>query len=144
MMADDDLLLRLGANVREARKAIGLSRKALADASGVSPRYLAQLEGGTGNISISLLNKVAAALGRPVDWFVRPEPATLLGCDAVARLFRDADASTQTQIHQLLNPTAAKAHRANRICLIGLRGAGKSMLSALSAGLALAMTPSII
>ena len=49
------LLLRVGLRVRAARKRMGISRRVLAATSGVSPRYLAQLEGGVGNISIGLL-----------------------------------------------------------------------------------------
>ena len=42
---------------------IGMSRKMLAKKSGVSERYLAQLESGQGNISIVLLRKVSTAIG---------------------------------------------------------------------------------
>ena len=46
---------------------IGMSRKMLAKKSGVSERYLAQLESGQGNISILLLRKVATAIGIKLD-----------------------------------------------------------------------------
>jgi len=39
-----------------------MSRKRLAEKSGVSERYLAQLEAGQGNMSIALLRKVASAI----------------------------------------------------------------------------------
>ena len=64
------LMARVGMRVREARQALSLSRRALSEASGVSQRYLALLEGGQGNISISLLEKVAAALGSSVETLV--------------------------------------------------------------------------
>ncbi len=72
-----------------------MTRRVLAEASGVSERYLAQLESGQGNISVLLLRKVARAMGVAVD-----------------RLVRDDEG----------------APRAERIALIGLRGAGKSTL----------------
>ena len=50
-----------------------MTRKALAQASGVSERYLAQLEAGAGNISVLLLRKVARAMGVPVENLVREE-----------------------------------------------------------------------
>src|SRR5258708_16511442 len=56
-------LARLGERVRTWRTEHGMSRKALAEASGVSERYLAQLEAGQGNISVLLLRKVARAPG---------------------------------------------------------------------------------
>ncbi len=45
----------------------GMTRKALAQHAKVSERYLAQLEGGDGNISIVLLRRIARAHGRAVD-----------------------------------------------------------------------------
>src|ERR687891_2679642 len=50
-------LSRLGERVRAWRAEHGMTRKALAEASGVSERYLAQLEGGQGNISVLLLRR---------------------------------------------------------------------------------------
>ena len=57
-----------GRAVRRRREGLGWSRRQLADASGVSERFLAQLEGGTGNISLARFAEVAAALGaRPAE-----------------------------------------------------------------------------
>jgi len=56
-------LSRLGDRVRAWRGGNGMTRKSLAIASGVSERYLAQLEAGQGNISVLLLRKVARAMG---------------------------------------------------------------------------------
>ena len=60
----------LGMRVRTVRKTKGMSRKTLAEVSGISERYLAQLETGSGNISISLLLKVALALETPIEALV--------------------------------------------------------------------------
>ena len=49
------LIARLAARVAEARKLRGMPRRVLSERSGVSPRYLAQLEAGAGNISVLLL-----------------------------------------------------------------------------------------
>jgi len=59
----EPLLDRLGARVRDARTARHLSLRALADESGVSLRFLGELERGRGNVSILTLQKVASALG---------------------------------------------------------------------------------
>jgi len=56
-------LSQLGVRVRRARSKAGLTRRRLSERSGVSERYLAQLESGVGNISILLIRRVAAALG---------------------------------------------------------------------------------
>jgi XRE family aerobic/anaerobic benzoate catabolism transcriptional regulator len=67
-------LSRLGDRVRAWRSANGMTRKALAAASGVSERYLAQLEAGQGNISVLLLRKLARAMGVAVETLVREAP----------------------------------------------------------------------
>ncbi len=66
---------RLGQRVRTWRTSRGTTRKQLATASGVSERYLAQLEAGEGNISVLLLRKLARAMGVSVESLVREEQA---------------------------------------------------------------------
>ena len=66
----------LGERVRETRARRGMTRKILARDSGVSERYLAQLETGQGNVSILLLRQIAQALDTPLQALVLdgPEP----------------------------------------------------------------------
>jgi len=68
---DDAFLALLGERVRAWRDSRKITRKALALASGVSERYLAQLESGQGNMSILLLRQVAQAMQVPVEELVR-------------------------------------------------------------------------
>jgi len=77
-------LSRLGERVRAWRTGHGMTRKTLSEASGVSERYLAQLEAGQGNMSVLLLRKVARAMGVGVERLVRDDeaqqrPIALLG-----------------------------------------------------------------
>jgi XRE family aerobic/anaerobic benzoate catabolism transcriptional regulator len=58
----DPLLLALGGRVRARRLARGCTLREVAERSGVSPRFLVQLESGRGNISIRRLADVARAL----------------------------------------------------------------------------------
>ena len=74
-MTETAYLSLLGDRVRAWRTEQGMTRKTLAEASGVSERYLAQLEAGEGNISVLLLRKVARAMGVPVEALVREEAA---------------------------------------------------------------------
>lgn len=60
---EEAFLEQLGVRVRRARARAGLTRRRLSQLSGVSERFLAQLESGQGNISIVLIRRVAAALG---------------------------------------------------------------------------------
>jgi len=83
-MTETAYLSLLGDRVRAWRSEQGMTRKSLAAASGVSERYLAQLEAGEGNISVLLLRKVARAMGVAVETLVREEaprekPVALLG-----------------------------------------------------------------
>ena len=83
-MTETLYLSRLGDRVRAWRTENGMTRKTLSKASGVSERYLAQLEAGEGNISVLLLRKVAHAMGVPVESLVREDaadrkPIALLG-----------------------------------------------------------------
>lgn len=59
----EEFLRVVGLRVRSQRSTMSMSRKRLAEVSGVSERYLAQLESGQGNMSIALLRKVTTAIG---------------------------------------------------------------------------------
>jgi len=73
-MKADPLLAELGRRVREARRKQGLSRRELAERSSLSPRFLAQVESGGGNISVRRLAPLAQALGTsPAALLVGPE-----------------------------------------------------------------------
>jgi XRE family aerobic/anaerobic benzoate catabolism transcriptional regulator len=74
-MTETAYLSLLGDRVRAWRSEHGMTRKALSAASGVSERYLAQLEAGEGNITVLLLRKVARAMSVPVESLVREEQA---------------------------------------------------------------------
>lgn len=76
----------VGAQVRSQRERRGWSRRELAAASGVSERFLAQLEGGEGNISLRRFAEVAHALGTtpaallaPAEAAPTARPIALLG-----------------------------------------------------------------
>lgn len=122
----EQLRRRVGHRVRRARGAKGFSRRVLSEVSGVSPRYLAQLEGGDGNISIALLQRVAQALDHRIEWLLSDEDPLTSDAARVAALWRKAEPRVQRDVLDLLDRRSPG--RAQRICLIGLRGAGKSTL----------------
>lgn len=70
----EGLLAALGRRARARRLARGWTLRDVADRSGVSPRFLVQLESGRGNISVRRLDDVARALDTT--------PAALLGDEA--------------------------------------------------------------
>jgi XRE family aerobic/anaerobic benzoate catabolism transcriptional regulator len=90
---DDRLLATVGERVRDLRARRGLTLRALASASGLSVRFLGQIEAGRGNVSILKLAELAAALSTT--------PAALL---------------------------SARRAAPPLVCLLGLRGAGKTTI----------------
>lgn len=124
------LIHRVGDRVRKARERKGIPRRVLSDMSGVSPRYLAQLEAGEGNISIGLLQRVAVALDHRIEWLVGEDDPWTSDALRVADLFRASNGDVQQTVLRALRPQPAEILRARRLCLVGLRGAGKSTLGA--------------
>ena len=124
--AIEALMAQIGDRVRRARQRQGIPRRVLSDLSGVSPRYLADLETGRGNVSIGVLLRVADALGARMDALLSEDETD--EASRIAGLFRAADAPTRARVREILAPAESGAARARRIALIGLRGAGKSTL----------------
>ena len=122
------LIRRVGDRVRKARELKGIPRRVLSERSGVSPRYLAQLEAGEGNISIALLSRVATALDYRIEWLIGEEDPWTSDLVRMTELFRTAPADLPTRALSLLAPESDDEARAERLCLLGLRGAGKSTL----------------
>jgi XRE family aerobic/anaerobic benzoate catabolism transcriptional regulator len=131
--AEAEFLALLGAGVRHLRAMRGMSRKVLSAASGVSERYIAQLESGQGNVSIILLRRVALATGARLEDLI-PGAGASPDWPVVRDLMRGASAETIAQVKRLLSGNgAANARAEQRVALIGLRGAGKSTLGRLVA-----------
>ena len=127
-------LAELGSRVRAWRARRGMTRKVLAADSGLSERFLADVEGGKGNVSINSLEAAARALNITVIDLLQdaPRPALARTQGLLARL----DDSQLDQAYSLLGSTFGLKDaqgREQRVALIGLRGAGKSTLGALLA-----------
>ena len=124
-------LSAVGHEVRKNRAKRGMTRRQLAQASETSERYLAQIESGAGNPSVSVLRAIAQALDLPAAALLPetgPRPAALGGIlDLLAQV-------PETELPALAKDIEARvaqragADRARRIALVGLRGAGKSTL----------------
>ncbi len=103
------VIRRVGSRVRARRARMGITGKELAERSGLSPRFVAQLEAGQANIAISRLAAVARALELPIEALVARD----------GRLAREA------------KERAASGRPI--IVLLGLRGAGKTTIGPLVA-----------
>jgi transcriptional regulator with XRE-family HTH domain len=72
----EDILSNLAANIRALRRARGLSQSGLADRSGISRRMIVAVETGEANVSLSTVDRLAAALQVSFSQIVRsPEAA---------------------------------------------------------------------
>jgi XRE family aerobic/anaerobic benzoate catabolism transcriptional regulator len=132
--SDDRYLKMLGERVRDARARHGMSRRMLAHDSGISERYLAELESGRGNFSIVLMRRLAKAIDVPVAELVSDEPPRpveyKLLMERIGRLGSDELTEATTLLTHRFGDRIGKAER---IALIGLRGAGKTTLGAMLA-----------
>jgi XRE family transcriptional regulator, aerobic/anaerobic benzoate catabolism transcriptional regulator len=132
----EPFLAALGERTKALRMRRGLTRKALARATGVSERHLANLEYGVGNASILILVQVAQALQCPlaelVGDFTAQSPEWLM----LRETLRPCDEATLRRVRlaalELIGGAPPRNDeapaRSSRIALIGLRGAGKSTL----------------
>ena len=133
---ESDYLRLLGERVRETRARRGMTRKILAHDSGVSERYLAQLETGQGNVSILLLRQIAQALDTPLQALVLDGPEPPVDLVHTTEFLRRLPATELVEARRLLVKHFGGVDlyaRRGRIALIGLRGAGKSTLGAMLA-----------
>lgn len=55
----------IGRQIRKLRERRGLSQEALAELAGVSRAYFGRVERGDADLSVTVLHKIAAALGVP-------------------------------------------------------------------------------
>jgi len=135
----DGYLKALGERVRKARARRGMTRKLLSRDSGVSERYLAELESGRGNVSITRLRAVGRAMDVALAELVsegpeHPVELTLL----IEQLGRLGPAELAAAAKLVGESFGGDGGRQGRVALIGLRGAGKSTLGrGLAARLAL-------
>jgi XRE family aerobic/anaerobic benzoate catabolism transcriptional regulator len=121
----------IGRRVRRGRAKRGMTRRQLAQDSGTSERYLAQIEGGAGNPSVIVMRAISEALDMPI---VELLPVTRGRPAAFARIVEMLDQVSPDELPAIAAliekhlGNADSADRAQRIALIGLRGAGKSTL----------------
>src|SRR5262245_11718308 len=107
--AEIQFLEELGKRVRTMRALRGMSRKVLAQVSGISERYIAQLEGGKGNVSIVLLRRVCGAMGAHIEDVI---PTAGLSPDVlvVRDLMRHATPQQIARVKEILSGRNTRRH----------------------------------
>lgn len=129
--ADQIFAADVGALVRRGRARRGITRRQLAADSGISERYLAQIESGQGNPSIIVMKAISLAMDMPLNELLpingkRHEALNRIG-DLLGRL-RTAELPSVAQMIEQRILQSAASERGRRIALVGLRGAGKTTL----------------
>ena len=122
----------LGERVRTLRSRKGMTRRAVAVAADVSERHLANLEYGTGNVSVLVLLQVANALQCSLAELLGDvttlSPEWLLIRELLSKRSEADLRRVRVQLSDMFGEGGNAQERKNRIALIGLRGAGKTSL----------------
>lgn len=128
---DASFLAEIGHLVRLGRAKRGITRRKLAVDSGLSERYLAQIEGGHGNPSVIVLKAIAHAIDMPIIELLPRAAVRTAAFSDILDLLARAPASDLPGIAGIVRgrlAEASKSDRGHRIAFVGLRGAGKSTL----------------
>lgn len=135
--SDSEYLRQLGETVRAARAQRAMTRKMLASQSGVSERFLAQLESGTGNASVLILRQISQALSLSLEAMLPGAQVSSPEIRSAVELLHRLEPHELTQAQALLlqrfGTKTNERERYERVALIGLRGAGKSTVGKLLA-----------
>jgi XRE family transcriptional regulator, aerobic/anaerobic benzoate catabolism transcriptional regulator len=121
----------IGRLVRLSRAKRGMTRRQLAQASGASERYLAQIEGGQGNPSVIILASIAQALDVPIIELLPRSNGRTAAMAQILDVLGRVPLAELPALAALIESRAgqdAAVDRGRRIALVGLRGAGKSTL----------------
>ncbi len=124
-------LAAIGREVRRNRAKRGMTRRQLAQASATSERYLAQIESGAGNPSVSVLRAIAQALDLSAAALLPEHGARTAELGTILDLLAQVPGKELPALVKEIEARVALragADRARRIALVGLRGAGKSTL----------------
>jgi transcriptional regulator with XRE-family HTH domain len=103
---DVDLLTAIGARIRSARRAAGLTQEAVGERLGIQPTTISRIETGSTGPSLRMLADLADICGVPVGRFFAQVPPTTAAVtdeehDLVAQ-WRQLDRSHQAQVLRLM------------------------------------------
>ena len=124
-------LNNIGLIVKKHRAKRGITRKLLASLSGISIRYLAQLEAGKANPTISILKNIAYALNMSLSDMLFENEYNEMQLGTLDKKLSEFSSEQVKKVHSLVESiyreNTVKKNK-NKIAFIGLRGAGKSTL----------------
>ena len=122
--------INIGFIVKKYRAKRGITRQILANKSGISLRYLAQLESGKANPTISILKNISYSLNMTLsDMFFTYNNETTIGMhDSRLMKFSSEQRKKVLSLIENIDRENRSKKNKNKIALIGLRGAGKSTI----------------
>lgn len=124
----------IGERTRGIRASRGMSRKDLSRQSGISERYLAQLESGQANISVTLLWQIAEALGVALQEVLPDNRGHTIQLKPLLSFLERLSLDQQKAAYSQLLAQFSEAQGPVRgVALVGLRGGGKTTLGQLLA-----------
>lgn len=129
----DSFLAGLGTRLRALRLEANLTVKEFAERADLSPRFINQLEAGTGNISVAGLARVGVALNRTMAELLPPPVSDLSLRAEIWRLLSECDEGDLHALRQWISKRKGQDTVPRFIALIGILGAGKSTLGPLLA-----------
>ena len=123
-------LINIGFIIKKYRAKRGITRQILANKSGISLRYLAQLESGKANPTISILKNISYSLNMTLsDMFFTYNNETAIGMhDSRLMKFSSEQRKKVLSLIENIDRENRSKKNKNKIALIGLRGAGKSTI----------------
>lgn len=130
-VSGEEFAAEVGKLVRRGRARRGITRRQLAQESGISERYLAQIESGQGNPSVIVLRAIAQAMELSMTDLIPAGAGRDQALHRIVELVGRLPASEWPGLAQTIEQriaASAVSERASRIALVGLRGAGKSTL----------------
>jgi XRE family aerobic/anaerobic benzoate catabolism transcriptional regulator len=122
---------KIGLIIKNFRAQRGISRKVLANRSGISIRYLAQLESGNANPTITILKNISYTLNMTLSNMFFASKYDQYELSLLDNKLSKFSTSQIKKIYNLIEETDKKntlKKNKKKIALIGLRGAGKSTL----------------
>lgn len=132
-----NILKELGGGVQAIRREQGWTRAQLAKRSGLSARFLAEVEAGRGNLALTRLTDLCNALHVPLSVLISKLPSagiingnkSAANREVYAGILSQLNQCTPEQLSELSLWLASCLHSPKRgIALVGLRGAGKTTI----------------
>ena len=128
-------LASFGERVRTLRERQGITLKQLAQLSGLSDRYIIQVEKGEANPSLESVLRLAPALQASVTGLLPEDAKNATASGPARKIMKLLEGRSSEQISRIVDAVSAflEPSKGRHIALVGMRGAGKTTLGQLLA-----------